>query len=99
MIFYFPVVRHISLLNVSFAQPFQINGQIFTEAVAQRYSVKKVFLEVSQNSQENTSARENTSENTYKNSFSCGTSLVAASVCIQVKFYPNPCAPKVEGKS
>ena len=28
-----------------------------TEAVAQRYSVKKVFLEVSQNSQENTCAR------------------------------------------
>ena len=29
----------------------------FTEAVAQRCSVKKVFLEVSQNSHENTCAR------------------------------------------
>ena len=29
----------------------------FTEAVAQRCSVKKVFLEISQNSQENTCAR------------------------------------------
>ena len=28
-----------------------------TEAVAQRYSVKKVFLEISENSQENTCAR------------------------------------------
>ena len=28
------------------------------EAVAQRYSVKKVFLEISQNSQENTCARD-----------------------------------------
>ena len=98
MIFYFPVVRHISLLNVSFAQPFQINGQIFTEAVAQRYSVKKVFLEVSQNSQENTSARENTSENTYKNSFSYRTSLVAASVCIQVYFIQIPALLKLKGK-
>ena len=30
---------------------------VHTEAVAQRYSEKKVFLEISQNSQENTSAR------------------------------------------
>ena len=29
----------------------------YTEAVAQRCSVKKVFLEISQNSQENTCAR------------------------------------------
>ena len=31
--------------------------QRFTEAVAQRCSVKKMFLEISQNSQENTCAR------------------------------------------
>ena len=31
--------------------------QRFTEAVAQRCSVKKVFLEISENSQENTCAR------------------------------------------
>ena len=30
---------------------------IVAEAVAQRFSVKKVFLEISQNSQENTCAR------------------------------------------
>ena len=30
---------------------------LFSEAVAQRCSVKKVFLEISQNSQENTCAR------------------------------------------
>ena len=30
---------------------------LFTEAVAQRCSVKKMFLEISQNSQENTCAR------------------------------------------
>ena len=98
VIFYFPVVRHISLLNASFAQTFQISGKIFTEAEAQRYSVKKVFLEVSQNSQENTSARENTSENTYKNSFSYRTYLVAASVCIQVHFIQIPALLKLKGK-
>ena len=31
---------------------------ILPEAVVQRYFVKKVFLEISQNSQENTSARD-----------------------------------------
>ena len=31
-------------------------GMIYTEAVAERFSVKKVFLEISQNSQENTCA-------------------------------------------
>ena len=31
--------------------------QVITEAVAQRCSVEKVFLEISQNSQENTCAR------------------------------------------
>ena len=33
------------------------NGIDFSEAVAQTCSVKKVFLEISQNSQENTCAR------------------------------------------
>ena len=36
---------------------FRENGRLFSEAVAQRCSVKKVFLEISQNSQENTYAR------------------------------------------
>ena len=35
----------------------EANVKKLTEAVAQRCSVKKVFLEISQNSQENTSAR------------------------------------------
>ena len=34
-----------------------LSDHIFREAVAQRCSVKKVFLEISQNSQENTCAR------------------------------------------
>ena len=34
-----------------------ITNQRFTDAVGQMYSVKKVFLEISQNSQENTCAR------------------------------------------
>ena len=34
-----------------------LNSTSLTEAVAQRYSVKKVFLEISQNSQENTCAK------------------------------------------
>ena len=34
-----------------------ITNQRFTEAVGQMYSVKKVFLEILQNSQENTCAR------------------------------------------
>ena len=32
-------------------------SKIFIEAVAQRYSVKKLYLEISQNSQENACAR------------------------------------------
>ena len=36
----------------------QSSGCILTEAVVQRCSVKKVFLEISQNSQENTCARD-----------------------------------------
>ena len=35
----------------------EANVKKLTEAVAQRCSVKKAFLEISQNSQENTSAR------------------------------------------
>ena len=35
----------------------EANVRKLTEAVTQRCSVKKVFLEISQNSQENTSAR------------------------------------------
>ena len=35
----------------------EANVKKLTAAVAQRCSVKKVFLEISQNSQENTSAR------------------------------------------
>ena len=35
----------------------EANVKKLTEPVAQRSSVKKVFLEISQNSQENTSAR------------------------------------------
>ena len=34
----------------------KLSGQM-TETVAQRYSVKKMFLEISQNSQQNTCAR------------------------------------------
>ena len=34
----------------------KLSGQM-TEAVAQKYSVKKIFLEISQNSQENTCTR------------------------------------------
>ena len=45
---------------------------IFTEAVAQRCSVKKVFLEISQISQENTCARVNfIKKETLAQVFSC----------------------------
>ena len=40
-----------------------------TETVVQRCSVKKVFLEISQNSQENACARENTSATLLKKKF------------------------------
>ena len=57
-------MKPISLLNEAFAR-FQIPFQkheircniMITEAVVQRCSVKKVFLEILQNSQENTCAR------------------------------------------
>ena len=49
-----------------------------TEAVAQRCSVKKVFLEISQNSQENTGARAKFREIS-RNIFSYNTPPVAAS--------------------
>ena len=37
-------------------KPFSIGGSLKVEAVAQTCSVKKLFLEISQNSQKNTSA-------------------------------------------
>ena len=43
-----------SYFPMHFRKPFL---QIYSEAVAQRCSVEKVFLEISQNSQENTCAR------------------------------------------
>ena len=52
-----------------------------TEAVGKRCSVKKVFLEISQNSEENTCARVFSSEfyEISKNTFCYRTPLVAAS--------------------
>ena len=45
--------------NCKVAKPEGVKCNVIaiTEAVVQRYSVKKVFLEISQNSQENTCAR------------------------------------------
>ena len=50
-------------LNLYFAEKYHVlrkfheYGALFTGAVVQRCSVNKVFLEISQNSQENTCAR------------------------------------------
>ena len=56
--------------------------RLLTEAVAQRCSVKKLFLEISQNSQENTCAQVFSCEfcENSKNTFSYRTPPVAASV-------------------
>ena len=65
------------------------NGHLIefkTEAVARRRSVKTVFLEISQNSQENTCARDSGTgvscefSEIYKNTFSYRTPPVAAPV-------------------
>ena len=61
--------------------PMWVNVNI--EAVVQRCSVKKVFFEIAQNSQENTCARVSfliKLSETLKNTFSYRTPLVAASV-------------------
>ena len=44
-------------LNLYFLDSLMPLVSLYTEAVAQRYPVKKMFLEISQNSQENTCAR------------------------------------------
>ena len=43
--------------NIQFRYVDDIFRHLLTEAVAQRFSVKKVFLKISRNSQENTCAR------------------------------------------
>ena len=78
-------------LNILGCYALKDNHAVSKEAVVQRCSVKKVFLEISQNSQENTFARVSFlkscrpevfscefSENS-KNTFFLGTTLVAAS--------------------
>ena len=47
------------MFPIMFYKLFNANSTVFlfSEAVAQRCSVKKMFLEISQNSQENTCAR------------------------------------------
>ena len=50
----------LQVLSCEFIEIFQMSyftEHLKTEAVAQRCSVKKMFLEISQNSQENTCAR------------------------------------------
>ena len=54
--------------------------RFFTEAVARRCSIKKVLLEISQNSQENTCARVSFSIEISKNTLSYRTPLVPVSV-------------------
>ena len=75
----------------------EANVKNLTAAVAQRCSVKKVFLEISQNSQENTSARVSFLIKLFscefceisKNTFSCRTPLVAASEFVLVSLKIN----------
>ena len=43
--------------NIQFRHVDDISRPLLTEAVAQRFSVKKVFIKISQNPQENTCAR------------------------------------------
>ena len=49
------LIRRLMLISKFMA--LQTRKQMIVKAVAQRCSVKKVFLEISQNSQENTCAR------------------------------------------
>ena len=59
---FFPISSNLSWTNSFMATVFPLKHSLYCirfvfEAVAQRCSVKKVFLEISQNSQENTCAR------------------------------------------
>ena len=67
-----------------FPDHYQNQVAICKEAVSQKCSLKKVFLEISQNSQENTCARVSFNK-------VVGTLLVAASVCMQMTlvFFTN----------
>ena len=51
------VTGKFTALNYRSFLRFPLSGQVFSEPVAQRCSVKEVFLEILQNSQESTCAR------------------------------------------